>query len=406
MGGGVMAKGTEQLYDEFSKNSWADLLLVCLLAGIGALAFNTLPLISSLWAENYAYSTEDIGRINGEQFAGFTFCIFASLFWLEKLPLRSVVIVGLLGSSTIAFVPYLSSPKDWSLLFVGIGMANGLILAPSLALLGRSVRVERAYGLMYAMQMLLAIGITLALAISPLKAWGLGGALSLLGVFSFVGISLTFALPNTVLPKVHRSNVPLDWLTTIPIIVGLLFFMVGMVGIWSFLGNLEVLKLEALKATPGTRPSFLISATLLAALFGSFSAAWLDDRMGVWMPLFVGLILILSGIVCMAISVSILMFFVDTLLASFGWNFTLAYITAELSYADKSGKLVALSPGIIGFGGAIGTVGLGVVLASQGTALVYALASIAIIIGFVLLLSAVHLSHTGIFFDAFKRIFQ
>ena len=131
---------------QFSIDSWRIMFAACFLAGVGALAFNTLPLINGFWMERYDYSVEEVGAINGAQLAGFTLGIFTSPFWIRLLALRPIVITGLLGTTCVVVLPYLPSPKDWALIFVFLGFSNALILAPVVALLVKASHAERAYG--------------------------------------------------------------------------------------------------------------------------------------------------------------------------------------------------------------------------------------------------------------------
>ncbi len=373
---------------QFSIDSWRIMFAACFLAGVGALAFNTLPLINGFWMERYDYSVEEVGAINGAQLAGFTLGIFTSPFWIRLLALRPIVITGLLGTTCVVVLPYLPSPKDWALIFVFLGFSNALILAPVVALLGKASHAERAYGFMYALQMLLAIIVTFTMTSSFFGVWGLNGALNMLATISFLGIGPALILPDTTIVN-NLETKSLNWPMITLISIGLLFFMFGMVGIWSFLDKLESLKFELIKTTSMDSQSFLVSMSLLASLTGSFVAAWLDDRIGLFLPLLLGLLLILFGITSMALGAETYVFLSGALAASFGWNLILAYGTAELAYADRSGNLVALSPGIIGLGGAFGAVGLGSILASGDTTTFYIIAAVAVSFGiFCLILGA------------------
>jgi len=379
-------------FHQYSIDTWPGLLAACLVAGIGGLSFNTLPLVSGLWAENYFYSADEIGHINGAQFSGFAIGILTSLFWVGKIAPRPIVITGLLCTSLVIVLPYLSSPKDWTLLLIMLGIANALVLAPVVALLGGATHVERAYGLMYALQMLLAIAVTFVVASSFLGAWDLSSALFLLGIVSLFGIAPALSLPGSKIIKTQQpyTTYRSHWLVITFILVGMLLFMLGMVGVWSFLDALELLKLESLNITIKVEQSLLVSIALIAALTGSLAAAWLGDRVGVFLPLLLGLLLVLAGITWMVISSSISVFWVGALSISFGWNFALAYATAELAHADRTGNLVTLSPGIIGLGGALGVAGLGSILATHGAVPFYSVAGIIILVGFIFLFLAVH----------------
>ncbi|MCF6275018.1 MAG: hypothetical protein L3J05_04570, partial [Robiginitomaculum sp.] len=218
-------------------------------------------------------------------------------------------------------------------------------------------------------------------------AWDLSSALTLLGAISFLGIAPALVLPTTPVEEIRQTGKAdrKNWLTNAFISVGLLFFMSGMVGIWSFIDALESSQFETTTAANPGGHSLLVSASLVSALAGSFAAAWLDDKAGLFLPLSLGLALILIGIISMALSARADVFWFGALSASFGWNFALVYTTAELAHADSSGGVVALSPGIIGLGGALGTVGLGAILAAGGSAVFYATAAMVIALGFLFL---------------------
>ncbi len=367
----------------FVIDTWQDLFVACMLSGIGALAFNILPMINALWVESYLYDEEQIGWLNGAQLMGFTTGVFSSLYWIGKSTPRSSVIAGLLGSSLVVVLPYLDSPVDWPFLMGAIGFSSALILAPIFALLGRSASVERAYGFMYATQMIFAIVVSYIISGTLFRIWDLKSVMIFLGLLSLLGILLALKLPGKVKEETLNENTAgkIDWRSGGLVLVGMLLFMVGMVGVWSFLDSLE-----STMPNVGSGPSMLVSVSLLAALAGSSFAVWLDDRIGPFLPLMLGLLLILSGIMFMAASTGKYTFWSGALAASFGWNFALAYATAELAHADNNGNLVALSPGIIGLGGALGTVTLGSVLVSGGVAIFYIVAAGVITLGFLSLL--------------------
>jgi len=162
-------------------------------------------------------------------------------------------------------------------------------------------------------------------------------------------------------------------------LLGLLIFWIGMCGVWAFLeriGNASGLSPQAI----GT----VLAVSYVAVILGALVAAWLGDRIGRAIPIFVGMALMLAGIVVMDRMLSFGIYMCASLLFQTGWIFCYPYMMAVINKSDTSGRFVPLIAAAQGLGASVGS-GLGgsLLATSEGYSALYRMGIISLLVSLV-----------------------
>jgi len=357
-----------------------------LIGAVGGLSFNLLPLINSVWIAERHLTEDQVGVIASYSLAGFSLGILSAPFWIRRVRWRRAIAAGLVAMVAASLLtPFMLRPLDWPVVFVLSGTASALYYAPVVTALGDAQDPDRAYGIMYAAQMALAIVLSVVYANWLIPTWGLFGAMFALAATGLVALAALSPIPDNSaplsVPAMEERSLARFVLSAV--LAGTLIVTLGAVGIWAFL---EQLAMD--RGVSSELIGFLVTVSLIASLIGSGAAAFLGDRWGKTTPLVISLGMMLVGTFFMGLPQSNWAFTSGLILMSYAWLFGLAYTTALLAVSDISGRFVSLSPASFGLGAAIGPVFYGSVITQQGYVpfLIYSAATVTF--GFVLVVIA------------------
>ena len=133
----------------------------------------------------------------------------------------------------------------------------------------------------------------------------------------------------------------------------LLIFWIGMGGIWAFLeriGNASGLSPQSIGTVLAVSYAGVIAVAALAA--------WLGDRAGRAIPIFIGIVVMTVGITNMDQTLTFATYMTASVLFQCGWIFAYPYMMAVINRGDDSGRFVPLIAVVQGLGAAVGS-GLG-----------------------------------------------
>lgn len=364
---------------------WA-LAAASLVGAVGGLSFNLLPLINSVWIIERYLTEDQVGAIASYSLAGFSLGILSAPFWIRRVLWRRTIAAGLIVMvASSLLTPFLLNPLDWFAVFILSGAASALFYAPVITALGDAQDPDRAYGVMYAAQMALAIVLSVLYANWLIPTWGLFGAMFALAAMGAIALAALYPIPDISsplsVPAIEEHS--LARLVIPAVLAGTLIVTLGAVGIWAFL---EQLAMD--RGVSDEVIGFLVTVSLVASLVGSVVAALLGDRWGKTTPLVISLVMMLVGTCLMGLPQSNWAFSIGLVLMSFAWLFGLAYTTALLAVSDVSGRFVSLSPASFGLGAAIGPVVYGSVITQQGYVPFLIYSAVTVGVGFFLVVTA------------------
>lgn len=331
------------------------------LGAVVSMHFDLLPLINQAWTRSVGLDEADVGALAGYALGGFAIGTLTSPVWVRRFRWRVVVAIGALAVAGLSVALPFASPEKLPTTMACLGVGVALVRAPIVTMLGDSSHPERVYGLLYAVEMAVAMLLSLVLTGDAVLAWGLQGILLIVGGVTLLSSPLVLALPNRGEPTAQTTEEPVVRGVLVAfILVGIAVFTFGVIGPWSFLEHVGI---EKALLKPG---SSVVPLALVASLCGSIASAFLDGRWGRTLPIALAATMIVAGILIMDSSRTVASFFVGAWCTNFGWNFALTFSLSLLARVDGTGRYVALSLAAMGLGAAGGAAFLGDLIVNQG----------------------------------------
>lgn len=363
-------------------NDGRALATACFLMAVGGLEFSIMPLFLGGMASHLLFTEQQVGFIGSGYLIGFTLTSFSAVFWSHRINWRSAVFLA----AAVAFLCYGIATAIWDFLMIlvlvfGVGCARGAFYAVSICTLGDREKAERAFALGSVATMVLAGLGMLALPYS-MEKWLIDGLF-----IPLISVTIAAALLVRWLPvrakeraKTTQSS---QYRNTLQVLVGLLallIFWIGMCGIWAFLeriGNASGLSPQAI----GT----VLAVSYVAVILGALAAAWLGDHIGRALPIFIGMVTMLAGILVMDRMLRFGTYMSASVLFQTGWIFCYPYMMAVINKSDASGRFVALIAAAQGLGASVGS-GLGgsLLTTSEGYSALYRMGIISLVLSMVL----------------------
>lgn len=336
-------------------NSGRAVAAACVLMAIGALEFSIMPLFLGAVVEYLFFSTQQIGFIGSAYMVGFTLTSFTAVFWSRRINWRSAILIAAVLSSVCYGI--IMSTGDLLMILVlmfAIGCSRGVFYSISICSLGDTEMMERSFGLGNVAILVLA-GLGMFVLPYIIQKWELFGLFIPLVAASLVSVALVPWLPpcgmkkGTPAERVQSGKTFLVFLA----LGGLLIFWMGVCSIWAFLeriGNAGGLSPQAIGK--------ILAISYVVVIAAAFLAAWLGDRIGHAVPVFIGVSTMLVGIVYMGHLITFVLFLSASIMFQAGWSFSYPFMMAVINKADISGRFVPLIAAAQGLGASLGA-GLG-----------------------------------------------
>ena len=323
-----------------------------------------LPVIIGIFADQFDYKIAEAGLIAslnmGGILVGSLLCpaIVARLSWpVAARTGLAVMIAGNLLTMLDGPYAYIATTRVFS------GLGEGIVAGICYATMGRSARPERAVSIYFAGQSVLGIvglgsfgwiaatfgwqWVFVALSAVALPGFRLAGMLGTAQSAKNVSNGGAQAAP--------RSRLAIAALALV------LIYFIGMASLWPFLERIGVSK-----GFDANSVAFALSVSALGGLLGSLTAGAVAGRLSRMVGLFIGTLILVGGIAGLGLNVGPTGFAIAISLFAFAWPFQYAFQFGLLASADRSGRIVTLTPAITGGGLVIGPAVGGVLLQHLG----------------------------------------
>lgn len=336
-----------------------------------------LPVIIGVFADHFGYGIAEAGMIAslnmGGILVGSLLCpvIAARLSWSVAARCGlGVMIAGNLLTMLDGSYAYIAATRVFS------GLGEGVVAGICYAAMGRSAWPERAVSLYFAGQSILGIiGLGSFGWIAATFGWQwLFVALSLVAVPGFwlapvIGTAQQAGPVSESALRVPGNRLAIGALGFV------LIYFIGMASLWPFLERIGVGK-----GFDAGSVAFALSASAFGGLAGSLAAGAVADRLSRRAGLFIGTVILVCGIAGLGLPLGPVGFAIAISLFAFAWPFQYAFQFGLLASADRSGRIVTLTPAITGGGLVVGPAvgGLFLQYLGLGTVAAFCVACVAI----------------------------
>jgi cytochrome P450/predicted MFS family arabinose efflux permease len=359
----------------------------CTVSSVGGLLFNIMPALLGSAATHFTLNDTEVGVVGSSMLAGFAVVAATSRQWINRFDWRGLVVAGT-ALSVVSLVAAALISTYGALLgtLFGTGMGLGLLYTVTIAIVSENHSPDRAFGIKLASEVLLAIVAVLALTQFVEARWGFAGTvLTLAGLSAVVSLAGLPGIParRSLVPPEERfamlrrtvgGAVPIrNWTPWLGL--GAMFVSFGgLSALWAFLTQIA--------------PSFGVNGQTVAVLLmiglaisglAGIAAAVIGDRYGRQMPLTVGMLLAIAGVVVLMTGQGIAGYFIGALLAVGLWNFPMAYQMGMIASSDPNARVAVLMPAALAIGSALGpTIGGALLSGGNGYIPLYAFFAVAI----------------------------
>ena len=314
----------------------------------------TVPVLSTALVQSLSFTEEQVGRVWGNDMLGFSIGAVISALSVARINRRHLVMGGIvltIGANALCMFMVDYETVMWLRFVTGVG--SGIFTGTAVATLGATTKPVRAFNILM-----------LGFSFSAAGEIYLFSQLSLDGIYwFFIGSAAVCGgflrwLPSKPLNAEelrYQSEIEdqsEDWRVpvTLPILclVAVCFTYINIGGYFTYI--------ELAALDEGISPelvTLLLTWSTFLALVGCLLAL-VCARFGLFRPLFVALLsmavlvgMLSGGITNINLAVSLFAFMAL-------WTFADVYQSSMMGYMDRRGSLVALLPGVQGFGQFVG----------------------------------------------------
>ena len=324
------------------------------MALVGYSVMVSVPVLSTAWVGMLGFTEEQVGRVAGADLGGLSIgAILASMF-VARVNRRILVLAGLIlsigaNALCIGFVDY--EQVLWLRLVAGFG--SGIFTSVAVVSLGGTTKPVRAFNMLlfgFAFSTALELHLLPKLSMSEIYLFFIGLNIVCILFLRWVPSrplnAEELAQQEEAAEEVENWRVPRILPVICLIAVGFTYINIG--GYYTYI--------ELAAHADGVAKDWIGPVLTWSSIFAIVGCvlALLCTRFGLFKPLFVSLfamgviVIMLSGGIT-DINVMVSLFSFMTL-----WTFVDVYQSAMLSHMDRSGSLVALLPGVQGFGQFVG----------------------------------------------------
>jgi len=324
------------------------------MALVGYSVMVSVPVLSTAWVGLMGFTEEQVGRVAGADLGGLSFgAILASLF-VARVNRRVLVLAGLILSIVanglcIVFVEY--EQVLWLRLAAGFG--SGIFTAVAVVSLGGTTKPVRAFNLLlfaFALSTALELHILPKLAMNEIYLFFIGLNVVCILFLHWVPTrplnAEELALQEEAADEVEDWHVPRILPLMCLVAIGFTYINIG--GYYTYI---ELAAFADGVSQDWTGPVLTWSSVF--AIVGCVIAL-LCARFGLFKPLFVSLLVMTAIVYMLSVGITNMSFLVSLFSFMTLWTFVDVYQTAMMAHMDRSGSMVALVPGVQGFGQFIG----------------------------------------------------
>ncbi|WP_163933063.1 MFS transporter [Paraferrimonas sp. SM1919] len=344
---------------------------VCALGCAGIIIFATLPTLLNTVALWFNLNDTQIGDLAAAYFLIYTLVTLSSPFWLPRLSPRTIALSGF-SALTLAmvFAANASTADDITIAMLIAGLGGGLCFALSFFIVTKMPNLNSKFAVKLIVEQIIpAIALfTIPVLVTP--HFGAQGFFYSIAVISVLLASGSFLLEKGLKLEV-TANADAAQQGKYKIWIALLALTISfgsLAAIWAFL---EVLGVE-LQLEEG----FLTQVMGLAALMGAAGpllAFYLDEKLGLKIPLWVSQLSILGCLIALSGQLDASGYALCIAIFACAWYFSLVFQMSIIAFVDATGKYAVLIAAAMPLGAIIGPVVFPIIKTELGltTALIY-----------------------------------
>lgn len=350
-----------------NSNRWKLLAAIIIFAAVTPSILMTAPAIASQLASQWQLNELQIGYLFMAELGAMSLATLPAYWWLSHCNWRTAALIAgvifCLGNVTSI------GASNYYLLMLCrfiTASAGGALMILCISSASYTNNPSRIYGLWVLGQLTLgAIGL---LTLPHLfKLFGLQAVYLLLALLIGLCLPLTQAFPSGILARSQDyghtlKTTHVSLLTLLLSILAVLFFYVGLSGIWTFMGKIAE---QIVHISPAKTGQILSIATLLG-IVGATTATFIGNRFNRKLLLWLGYGAMVSSVTLLLGIPSISRFMVAAFIFKFTWTFVLPFILATVSALDQTGKLMNTINLVIGGGMAVGPAIAGFIIKDLG----------------------------------------
>jgi predicted MFS family arabinose efflux permease len=336
---------------ERSVNDSSSIAAAAVASGIAVVFFNVIPVFVGLLVDHRGLTNPQVGTLASLYLVGHTLATLMLIFMVRRFNWRrGLAIFASLQVAGFVLAGFADAYATISGLLFLAGIGGGGLFGIAMTSLGDTKHPDRNFGLGTFIQTLLPAGMAIVLTVAVIPVWGAYGA--------FFTISIPAACCYFLIrwmPANGRDESMISYLEE-PIglpawfgLFGALVFVTGMTALWTFferIGNAAGIS--------ATFTGFVISASLIAGGLGSLVPVILSDRWGRTWPIFFSGILLLVSVGLFAQTSNPRLYAIAGLLFFFSWTVSIIYQLGRLASRDRSGRVVAILPALLGIASTLG----------------------------------------------------
>ena len=320
-------------------------------SAVGAVFYNVLPLFLGTAQDFRALTDQQIGLLSSAFFAGFTLAAASAFFWVRRLSWTATSLAAL--PATAIFLVLGSAAPNHILLLLCIVLAGaglGTVYGIGTTALGDTSNPARWYGVKIAAEAGTGAFLLFFLPATVVKVWGFTGLLLTLAIVIVLFTPISVLLPGHGIKSAeHEAGTATGGhvkpLMVWAALVGCMLFMAGQTTVWAFV--------ERIGSSVGHDPvavGQLLALTLVFALSGSFSAAWIGGRFATVRPLAFASFCFFVAIVLLTQADNFSAYAIGACTLMFSVGFGLTFAVTTVANLDYDGRYVVLTVPAIGIG--------------------------------------------------------
>lgn len=327
------------------------------------LVFALLPVISGVMAEHFSLSEEEIGLVAASYFGAYALISATASLWVRRVSWRLIRWLGF-GLMVLGIGLCLIS-TSFVMACVGLAVTAigaGALYPVCMTIVSDMTHMDRVFALKLSAEQLVPAAVLLVLTAFLASAMSLSQVFSVLLLVVVLTFFASVWLPDQGSGKHdHPASTADTPVKAYLALAALALNFAGYAGLWAFL--------ERLGNAEGFDSAFVntwLSVGLITAGIGPLGAAWLADRIGRLVPVFIATLLSILTLLMLTEGLSTTAYAMVLTFLPLTYCFAIAYLLSIVGDVDHNGRVAGLMPFALAIGAAAGPAIFGVVLASNG----------------------------------------
>jgi predicted MFS family arabinose efflux permease len=316
-------------------DSWLALLLLSCLATAGLFYVNVMPALVDGLQEAVGFSVQQAGRIGSFNMYGMAIGSFLMVLNIKRLDWKSAswkLLIAMIAIDSLSATLH-SAELFMAVRFVH-GLFGGALVSIGFSVIGRTNSPNRTFGVLMLLQSLIAAGgaIALPLMVRKFGLYSLFGTLIGFSLLTLLALHFLPAYRAPVITSRDKSAAPMKLKLLLMVFASVVLFQAANMGLYAYLMDMG--------KQAGFELSF-VSETLaisnIAGMVGAVAIILIGNRLGVFLPIFLGMLITILGVAALFYSEFRWIWFSSILLIMFAWSYVLPCLFGMCSSFDPSG---------------------------------------------------------------------